>query len=84
VPITRVSACNYYITIYFLLLSFSYLFFLCVSAIKDLLPGILKQLGPKQMGFIQDYVNTLKQTEKPAKETAPDLVEDFEEVSKQN
>lgn len=52
--------------------------------IKDLLPGILKQLGPKQLGFIKDYAESLKNvTEKP-KEEAPELVEDFEEVSKKN
>ena len=51
--------------------------------IKDMLPGILKQLGPKQMGFIKDYAESLKNTmAKP--EEKPDLVEDFEEVSKQN
>jgi len=52
--------------------------------IKDLLPGILKQLGPKQLGFIKDYANTLKNTTEKPKEEAPELVEDFEEVSKQN
>lgn len=51
--------------------------------IKDMLPGILKQLGPKQLGFIKDYANSLKATDKP-KEDAPDLVEDFEETSKKN
>ncbi len=48
-----------------------------------MLPGILKQLGPKQFGFIKDYAETMKNNEKP-KEEAPELVEDFEEVSKQN
>jgi hypothetical protein len=48
-----------------------------------MLPGILKQLGPKQLGFIKDYAETLKNAEKP-KEEVPDLVEDFEEVSKKN
>ena len=55
--------------------------------IKDLLPNVLKQLGPKQFNFIKDYVEQLKGTNpsEPKKdEQAPELVEDFEEVSKQN
>ena len=53
--------------------------------IKDLLPGIIKQLGPKQFGFIKDYAETLKAKDKkqPDKiEEAPELVEDFEAESK--
>jgi len=53
-------------------------------AIKDLLPNILKQLGPKQFNFIKDYVETLKGPAETKKEEAPELVEDFEEVSKKN
>lgn len=45
--------------------------------------GILKHLGPKQFGFIKDYAETIKSDVKP-KDEVPDLVEDFEEVSKQN
>jgi hypothetical protein len=42
-------------------------------------------LGPKQFSFIKDYVESLKGTEKkPEAEAAPELIEDFEEVSKQN
>ena len=41
-----------------------------------MLPGILKQLGPKQFGFIKDYAETLKGMDKK-KEDAPELVEDF-------
>lgn len=52
--------------------------------IKDLLPNILKQLGPKQFGFIKEYAESLKSTETKKEEAAPELVEDFEEVSKQN
>ena len=55
--------------------------------IKDLLPNILKQLGPKQFSFIKDYAETLKSGEtenKKEDEQAPELVEDFEEVSKQD
>ena len=48
------------------------------------MPGIIKQLGNKQMGFIKDYADTLRMSDSKPKESAPDLVEDFEEVSKQN
>lgn len=54
-----------------------------IKAIKDLLPGILKQLGPKQYEFVKDFANSLKNKKKSEKiEEAPELVEDFEEVSK--
>ena len=53
------------------------------KSIKDLLPNILKQLGPKQLNFIKEYAETLQKQDKK-KEEAPELVEDFEEVSKQN
>ncbi len=51
--------------------------------IKDLLPNILKQLGPKQYSFMKDYVDQLKSkdTKGDKIEEAPELVEDFEEVS---
>ena len=50
-----------------------------------MLPGILKQLGPKQFSFVKDYAEKLKDEKKEdKKDDAPDLVEDFEEVSKQD
>jgi nascent polypeptide-associated complex subunit beta len=51
--------------------------------IKDLLPNIIKQLGPKQFSFMKDFAETLKSSDKKnnASEEAPELV-DFEEVSK--
>ena len=52
--------------------------------IKDLLPNILKQLGPKQYSFMKDYVDQLKAKDQKAEgkiDEAPELVEDFEEVS---
>ena len=56
-----------------------------VKHIKDLLPNIIKQLGPKQFSFMKDFAETLrsgdKQEEKP--EEAPELV-DFEEISKKD
>jgi nascent polypeptide-associated complex subunit beta len=55
------------------------------KAIKDLLPGIIKQLGPKQFGFMKEYAETLKAKDKKKEENdAPELVEDFESVSKEN
>ncbi len=50
--------------------------------IKDMLPNIMKQLGPKQFNVIKDYADQIKGQDK-VKETVPDLVPDFEEVSKQ-
>ena len=43
----------------------------------------MKQLGPKQFGFIKDYAEQLKKTNPGDKkiDEAPELVEDFEEVS---
>lgn len=55
-----------------------------IKHIKDLLPNILKQLGPKQYSFMKDYVEQLKSKDlKPEGnvDEAPELVEDFEEVS---
>lgn len=56
------------------------------KSIKDLLPNIIKQLGPKQFSFMKDYAEQLKKSEPEEKkeEAAPELVEDFEEVSKQD
>ena len=47
------------------------------SGIKDLLPNIIKQLGPRQFSFMQEYAETLKNN----KNEAPELVEDFEQAS---
>jgi nascent polypeptide-associated complex subunit beta len=56
-----------------------------IKHIKDLLPNILKQLGPKQFGFMKDYADQLKSHKKDDKiDEAPELVEDFEEVSKKD
>lgn len=48
--------------------------------IKDLLPNILKQLGPKQFNFMRDYAETLKNSTKTTDE-APELVPDFDQVA---
>ena len=53
--------------------------------IKELLPGIIKQLGPKQFSFMKEFAETLKAKDKKKEEKeAPELVEDFESVSKEN
>ncbi len=56
-----------------------------VKHIKDLLPNIIKQLGPKQFSFMKDFAETLKKADKKDEkaEEAPELV-DFEEVSKKD
>mgnify|MGYP000978714857 CR=1 FL=1 len=56
-----------------------------IKHIKDLLPNIIKQLGPKQFSFMKDFAETLKNQEKKDEkpEEAPELV-DFEEVSKKD
>jgi len=56
-----------------------------VKHIKDLLPNIIKQLGPKQFSFMKDFAETLKKADKKEQksEEAPELV-DFEEVSKKD
>ena len=46
----------------------------------------MKQLGPKQFSFIKDYAEQLKKSsEKPTDkiDEAPELVENFEDVSNQ-
>jgi nascent polypeptide-associated complex subunit beta len=58
------------------------------KTIKDLLPGIMKQLGAKQFSFIKEYADQLKRNndikgDKKVDE-APELVENFEDVSKQD
>lgn len=55
-----------------------------IKHIKDLLPNILKQLGPKQFNFMRDYAEQLKGAKKDQPEEAPELVENFEEVSKKD
>jgi nascent polypeptide-associated complex subunit beta len=52
------------------------------KTIKDLLPNIIKQLGPKQFSVMKDYAEELKKTDDKKIDEAPELVEDFEEVSK--
>ena len=52
--------------------------------IKELLPAIIKQLGPKQFEFMKEYAETLKSKDNKNEkiDEAPELVEDFESVAK--
>ena len=54
--------------------------------IKELLPAIIKQLGPKQFEFMKEYAETLKTKDNKNEkiDEAPELVEDFESVSKKD
>ena len=54
--------------------------------IKELLPAIIKQLGPKQFEFMKEYAETLKSKDNKNEkiDEAPELVEDFESVSKKD
>ena len=55
------------------------------KTIKELLPGIIKQLGPKQFTLMKEFAETLKAKDKTKEEKeAPELVEDFESVAKEN
>ena len=54
--------------------------------IKELIPAIIKQLGPKQFEFMKEYAETLKNKDKKDEKNdqAPELFEDFESVSKKD
>ena len=54
--------------------------------IKELLPAIIKQLGPKQFEFMKEYAETLKTKDNKNEkiDEVPELVEDFESVSKKD
>jgi len=58
------------------------------KSLEDLLPGILSQLGPETLKGLQDIAAKMATRGGPGKQSAeddddvPDLVEDFEEVSK--
>jgi len=53
-----------------------------LKTIKELLPNILKQLGPKQFSAVKNLAEELKNQESKKQEEAPELVENFEEASK--
>merc|ERR1711959_532342 len=49
--------------------------------IKDFLPGILTQLGPKSMNLLKEYVSSIKDKKKD-EDDIPDLEENFEDYEK--
>eukprot|EP00358_Blepharisma_japonicum_P000105 CAMPEP_0202946078 /NCGR_PEP_ID=MMETSP1395-20130829/8347_1 /ASSEMBLY_ACC=CAM_ASM_000871 /TAXON_ID=5961 /ORGANISM="Blepharisma japonicum, Strain Stock R1072" /LENGTH=113 /DNA_ID=CAMNT_0049646451 /DNA_START=126 /DNA_END=467 /DNA_ORIENTATION=+ len=55
-----------------------------VKTIKDLMPGIITQLGPKNLDVLKDLVQASK--EQAGGEEVPDLVggQNFEDVSNQS
>ena len=50
--------------------------------LKDVFTELIKQLGPKQLAFVKDATEELKNKGKEKIEEAPELVEDFDSVAK--
>ena len=50
--------------------------------LKEVFTSLLKQLGPKQLAFVREASEDIKNKEKEKIEEAPELVEDFETVAK--
>ena len=50
--------------------------------LKEVFTSLLKQLGPKQLAFVREASEDIKNKEKEKIEEAPELVEDFESVAK--
>ena len=50
--------------------------------LKEVFTSLVKQLGPKQLNFVKDNSDALKAKDKAKDDQAPDLVEDFDAVSK--
>ena len=52
--------------------------------LKEVFTSVLKQLGPKQLAFVKDVSEDIKNKDKEKEKTdeAPDLVEDFDAVAK--
>ena len=50
--------------------------------LKEVFTSLLKQLGPKQLDFVREASEDIKNKEKEKIEEAPELVEDFESVAK--
>ena len=49
--------------------------------LKEVFTSLLKQLGPKQLAFVREASEDIKNKEKEKIEEAPELVEDFETVA---
>ena len=52
--------------------------------LKDVFTSVIKQLGPKQLAFVKDASEEIKNKDKEKEKTdeAPELVEDFDAVAK--
>ncbi len=50
--------------------------------LKDVFTSLLKQLGPKQLNFVKETTDILKNKGKEKIDEAPELVEDFDAVAK--
>ena len=50
--------------------------------LKEVFTSLLKQLGPKQLAFVKENTEALKSKDKEKIDEAPELVEDFDAVSK--
>lgn len=55
-----------------------------VKSLRDLMPGIIPQLGPKNVEFLKDFVTNSKAA--PAEDEVPDLVgtQNFEDIAAQD
>jgi nascent polypeptide-associated complex subunit beta len=55
-----------------------------VKSLRDLMPGIIAQLGPKNVEFLKDFVTNSKSV--PADDEVPDLVgtQNFEDIAAEN
>ena len=55
-----------------------------VKSLRDLMPGIIPQLGPKNVEFLKDFVLNSKSA--PAEDEVPDLVgtQNFEDIAAQD
>ena len=50
--------------------------------LKEVFTSLLKQLGPKQLAFVREASEDIKNKEKEKNDEAPELVEDFDAVAK--
>jgi NAC domain. len=55
-----------------------------VKSLRDLMPGIIPQLGPKNVEFLKDFITNAKPN--PAEDEVPDLVgtQNFEDIAAQD
>jgi nascent polypeptide-associated complex subunit beta len=51
-----------------------------IKELRDLMPGIIPQLGAQNMDFLRQFAEMAKQAEEKD-EDIPDLVENFDEVA---